>query len=142
MAVLTAQFENEVPSNRKRRYMRTVVRVSTDNGLAFGVTRIWTRQPAICFHGAVTVLASDETGKIYDFTEPMGWGVDGFRVPFKTSDRSVPWTDLMDPAQIGAATRLEIFHTHMPESQLRNILADLKAAGETVATVAVALGGI
>jgi hypothetical protein len=140
--VLTAQLENEVPSDRKRRYMRTVVRVSTDNGLAFGVTRIWTRQPVIGFHGAVTVLASDDAGKIFDFTEPKSWGVDGFRIPFKPDDRTVHWTDLMDPTQIGAATRLEIFHTHMPESQLRSILADLKAAGETVAAVGAALGGL
>ena len=142
MPVLTAQFQNEIPSDRKRRYMRTAVRVSTENGLAFATTRIWTRQPVIGFHGAVTVLARDDTGKIFDFTEPKGWAVDGFRIPFRADDRTVHWTDLMDPARIGAATRLEIFHTHMPLSQLRKILDDIAAVGGTVGSVGTAISAI
>jgi hypothetical protein len=128
---LTAVEENEIQSDRARRYMRTQVQV-TGSGAVLAHTRTWTRQPFIGFTGGVDVFALDANDIILDHTGVHQFGVDGFRIPFKHSDRTVTWFDQLDQDILPQVAKLDIFHFHAPRDRFNDIADEIKSKGGKV----------
>jgi hypothetical protein len=131
MPVLVADKEEEIPSSRPRRYMHTKVQMQGQT--IIGQTRTWTRQPVYGFTGGVIILAYNAEGVVLDYTSLHQFGVDGFRVPFKESDRTDMWFDYLDEFKIQTATGLEIFQHHSPKNRLDAELNEIVTTAEKVA---------
>lgn len=131
MQTLRVDQQDEVHSGRRRRYMHTRAQV-TASGAVLGMTRIWTRQPWLGFTGAVRVLALDPNDVILDYTGEHWWGVDGFRIPFKQSDRDVMWFDRFDLAKAEPATRLMALHYHAAINRLPAILQEAQDTAQRI----------
>lgn len=140
-ATIEAEAETEVPSDMPRRYMWTHVTLSQEQARIDGTTRTWTRQPWIGFTGGVTVLLVDAANRVIATTDLEQFGVDGFRIPFKQSDRTDRWSQSV-PADIAQRTvRLEILHNHAPRKdrwrqQLSEALQTAQDVAQVIAIVA------
>jgi hypothetical protein len=123
--LLEQSSENEVPSDMPRRYMNSTVRLSQEAGRLDGDTRTWTRQPWVGFTAGVCVLLVGANGEILHCTDIVRFGVDGFRIPFKRSDRTDHWVQGV-PVDVAMRTaRLEILHTHAPRTRLQDIIREV-----------------
>jgi hypothetical protein len=141
-AVVEATREDEVRSNMPRRYMWTHATVSQESGIVAATTRCWTRQPWVGFTGGVLILLGDQNEEVIGYTNLVQIGVDGFRIPFKLSDRTVPWQQNLSPEVTRRTQRLEIVHSHAPRGRLIEILQEMKAVAETIGSIATALRAI
>ena len=119
-----------------RRYMSSTVRLSQEAGRIDGDTRTWTTQPWFGFTAGVCVLLAGANGEILHSTEIVQFGVDGFRIPFKRSDRTDHWVQAVPVAVAMRTTRIEILHTHAPKTRLLQIIQEI---GQTVNAIDEAL---
>lgn len=133
--VIEATQEDEVPSDRRRRYMWTHARLSPRAGRLDCKTRTWTRQPLIGFTGGVSVFLEDERGEYIYNTELIQFGVDGFRIPFKEDDRTDNWLQMIPPELSVRTRRLVIAHTHSPKNRFEAILREAKERTQQVAEI-------
>jgi hypothetical protein len=133
--------ETEVPSDMPRRYMWSHVTLSQEEARIDGTTRTWTRQPWIGFTGGVTVFLVNAANQVIATTDLQQFGVDGFRVPFKRSDRYDTWSQSV-PAPIAQQTvRLAILHHHAPrKDRWRQQLAEALQTAQDVAQVIAIVG--
>lgn len=140
-ATIEAEAETEVPSDMPRRYMWTHVTLSQEQARIEGLTRTWTRQPWIGFTGGVTVLLVDSANRVIATTDLEQFGVDGFRVPFKRSDRTESWSQSV-PAHIAQQTvRLALLHNHAPrKDRWRQQLAEALQTAQDVGEIIVIVG--
>ncbi len=127
--------ENEVQSDRARRYMRTEAQVS-DSGALVAKTRTWTRQPAIGFTGGVDIFLVQNDGIIVAHTGIRQFGVDGFRIPFKKSDRTEVWFHTFSAEEVARATALDVYHLHAPRDRFNDIVGEIMGKGGKVLDVA------
>jgi hypothetical protein len=130
--LIEASREDEVHSDMPRRYMNSTVRLSQEAGRLDGDTRTWTRQPWVGFTAGVCVLLAGANGEILHCSDLVQFGVDGFRIPFKRSDRTDHWVQAVPAAVAMRATRIEILHTHAPKNRVQQIIQEI---GQTVNAV-------
>jgi hypothetical protein len=134
---VTAYQMDEIRSDRKRRYMETTA--SLVGEFLVCRTRTWTTQPWWGFTGGVRVLGINAENHVVDYTRQHQFGVDGFRIPFKVSDRRDVWYDhLSNPGD--QIVTLHIWHYHAPKNRLEAILRDAKEAAKDIADVAAEVG--
>lgn len=136
--VLWAREENEIESDRRRRYMRTEAQVH-DNGAIIAFTRIWTRQPWLGFTGGVDLFALDDNDTILAHSGMRSWGVDGFRIPFKHSDRTEMWFGELN---INGASKLDIYHFHAPRDRFNDIVNEVVQKGGKIVDVVGTFSGV
>jgi hypothetical protein len=130
--LIEASRQDEVRSDMPRRYMSSTVRLSQEGGRLDGDTRTWTTQPWMGYTGGVCVLLAGANGEILHCSEIVQFGVDGFRIPFKRSDRTDHWVQAV-PADLALrTTRIEILHTHAPKSRVLQILKELRDTAQSL----------
>ncbi|WP_053227260.1 hypothetical protein [Solirubrobacter soli] len=134
--LIEASRQDEVHSDMPRRYMSSTVRLSQEAGRLDGDTRTWTTQPWIGFTGGVCVLLAGANGEILHCSDVVQFGVDGFRIPFKRSDRTDHWVQAVPADVAQRTTRIEILHTHAPKVRILQIIQEI---GQTVNAVDEAL---
>jgi len=132
--------EDEVVSDRPRRYMATEAHLSQESGRIDAKTRTWTRQPAIGFTGGVAILFVGANEQILGNTDVHQFGVDGFRIPFKQWKRQDDWSEAVDPGVAQATVRLVILHSHKPKSRILAILSESAQIGRAIGDVIAAIG--
>ncbi len=119
-----------------RRYLSTHARLSQEAGRIDCTTRTWTRQPWVGFTGGATVLLGAGNGELVHNTDLLQFGVDGFRIPFKTWTRQDYWVQPV-PRDVAMRTQvLEIVHTHAPKDRFFRTLEDIKRTATLVADIA------
>jgi len=111
-------------------YMWSVAQLETSGGLNV-FTRTQSAKPLEGFTGGVTVVALDAnsaTGKIIWHPEPpadttRSYGVDGFDIPGKQSDRFEPWEVGTIPASVVKDVRaLRVINFHNPKNRIVPVL--------------------
>jgi hypothetical protein len=133
--LIEASRQDEVHSDMPRRYMSSTVRLSQEAGRLDGDTRTWTTQPWIGFTGGVYALLISGNEEIVHCTDVVSFGVDGFRIPFKRSDRTDHWVQAV-PADAALKTvRLEIVHAHTPRNRVLDIIRQAQQAGQTLGEI-------
>jgi len=141
-ALIEATRQDEVTSNMPRRYMWTRATVSQESGIVSATTRVWTTQPWVGFTGGAMLLLAGQNGEVIGYTNLIQIGVDGFRIPFMTSDRPVPWQQNLSPEVTRRTQHIEIVHTHAPKPRLEAILTQMRDAGKLIGEIAVAVRAI
>jgi len=132
---IEAEREDEVASDMPRRYMWTHVTLSQEAARIDGATRTWTRQPWFGYTGGVFVLLVSGNGEYVANTDLIQYGVDGFRVPFKRSDRQDYWAQSIAADAAARTVSLEIVHLHAPRERVFTALNDILAATRIMAEI-------
>jgi hypothetical protein len=137
--VIESSRQDEVRSDMPRRYMSSTVRLSQEGGRLDGDTRTWTRQPWVGYTGGVLVLLIGPNEEILHNTAVVQFGVDGFRIPFKRSDRTDHWVHGVPVEASRATARLEIVHTHAPKNRVLDIIREAQEVGKALSELLVTL---
>jgi hypothetical protein len=95
------------------------------------------------FTAGVAVLFGGANGEIVGSTVGSHqFGVDGFRIPGKHSDRTDNWWENVDPGVAWRTTRLEILHTHASQNRLLAIVREAAEVAKPIAEVAAVIAAL
>jgi hypothetical protein len=137
--VVETERQDEVRSSMPRRYMWTRAVLSQEAGRLDCTTRTWTRQPWVGFTAGAMIMLADSNGEYLWSSGLVQFGVDGFRIPFKSSDRTDRWQQSVPQEVSRKATRIEIVHTHAPKNRLNDIIRETAQVSKDIAGIVQAI---
>jgi hypothetical protein len=121
-------------------WMRTTGRLVRASGEIAGTTRTWTRTWFGGFHGAVSVILTDENDDYVPHPRVLQrYGVDGTWIG--QSDRTEPWAVYIDANNAQRVRQARVFHTWAPD-EFSTILDKWVEASEKGARLAENVGKI